>query len=249
MNQCDLYCGNCLELMQLLPDKSVDMVICDPPYGVTHNKWDKELDLGALWSEYNRITKDNAAILMFGSGKFLIKLAYSNLKYYRHKIVWKKTAPTGFLNAGRTPLRAHEDILVFYRKPPNFNRVYIENMGVPYIRIRKRDRSGKCYGAMSEAETCSQAGTERLATDVLTFSKDNNRKSANSTSKPVKLLELLIKMYSNEGQTVLDNCMGYGSTAIACANTNRNFIGMELNRKMYDSTKLRLQSHGIIYTE
>lgn len=246
---CELYKGDCLQLMQLLPDSSVDMILSDLPYGVTHNKWDKELDLEALWREYLRVAKDNAPILLFGTGKFAVKLAHSQFEIYRGKLIWHKTAPTGFLNASIAPLRAHEDILLFYREPPTFNKVYLENKGKPYVRVRKRERSGQCYGSMSEAETCSQAGTERLATDVLTFGKDNVRKAANSTAKPIKLLEVLVKMYSNEGATVLDNCMGSGSTAIACANNNRNFIGMELSDEMYTATKDRLHRLGITYNE
>lgn len=241
--------GDCLEVMQSLPSKSVDLIICDLPYGVTHNSWDKPLDLAALWTQYNRIAKEQAPILLFATGKFLIELGASNLKDYRHKIVWHKTMSTGFLNAGRAPLRAHEDILVFYRKAPKFNRVYIDNVGKPYVRVRIHDaeRSGACYGKMSSDPVVSKSDSSRLSTDVLKFSKDNCRTAPNSTAKPVALLEHLMRMYSDEGMTVLDNCLGSGSTAIAAHNTNRNFIGIELHQPMLDAAKQRLDKLGITY--
>lgn len=179
----------------------------------------------------------------------MIELGASNLKDYRHKIVWHKTMSTGFLNAGRAPLRAHEDILVFYRKAPKFNRVYIDNVGEPYVRVRIReeDRSGKCYGKMSSDPVVSKSDGSRLSTDVLKFSKDNCRTATNGTAKPVALLEHLMRMYSDEGMTVLDNCLGSGSTAIAAHNTNRNFIGIELHQPMLDAAKQRLDKLGITY--
>lgn len=252
MTNLTIHKGNCFDSFKHVADGSVDLILCDLPYGITRNKWDKALNLKDLWEQYNRVLKRNGAALLFGTGKFLMELGASNLEDYRYDITWLKTAPVGFLNASRAPMRIHESILVFYREEPTFNRVYIENAGKPYRTAR--GSTGKCYGTTKNdaAHAAESVNGERLTTDVLVYAKDRKNKAAgkaNSTSKPVKLLEHLIKMYTNEGMTVLDNCMGSGSTGVACVNLKRNFIGMELDPEMYEAAATRLKSTGVEVVE
>lgn len=234
--------GDCIELMKELPDKSIDMVLCDLPFGVTQNKWDKIIPFESLWGEYNRVVKENGAIVLFGQGLFTAELAYSNKDMFRYRLVWEKTKAGGFLNARRMPLQAHEDISIFYKRLPTYNPQMTE--GKPYIKKNITNGDGGCYGKFERTgEVKINSGT-RFPRSVLKFSNDNHN-SIHTTQKPVKLLEYLIKTYTNEGETVLDNCMGSGSTGIACINTNRNFIGMELNEKFFKSAKNRIENYKI----
>lgn len=231
--------GDCLELMKNIPDKSVDMILCDLPYGTTRNKWDIVIPFVPLWEQYNRIIKDNGAIVLFGSGLFSAELMESNKKIWRYNLIWEKTQPTGFLNANKMPLRNHEDILVFYKKLPTYNPQKTDG--------HKR----KVSTAYQKANCCktenygnhnlsSYDSTERFPCSVVKFAKDIQTSALHPTQKPVALLEYLIRTYTNEGETVLDNCMGSGSTGVACANTNRDFIGIELGEKYFQIAKKRI---------
>lgn len=228
----ELYNGDCLEIMKQIPDKSVDMILCDLPYGTTRNKWDSIIDLDLLWKQYNRIIKDNGAIVLFSQNPFTAVLSYSNLKMLKYEWIWVKSSGTGFLNAKKMPLKKHENILVFYKKLPTYNPQGL----IYYPRIKKRGSVGSNYG---------KAGSENFSeytnypNDILEFKYDKEK--LHPTQKPVPLLEYLIKTYTNENEVVLDNCMGSGSTGVACMNTNRRFLGVELDDMYFNVAKERIE--------
>ena len=223
----ELLNGDCLELMKNIPDKSIDMILCDLPYGTTHNKWDNVIPMEPLWEQYNRIIKDNGAILLFSQMPFGASLIMSNPKMFRYEWIWEKNQAVGFLNAKKMPLRKHENILVFYKHLPTYNPQGLIKLDEPIQEEGSANRNGKNYGVADKSFIRTH---KNYPTDIITFSKDSGY---HPTQKPVDLLEYLIKTYTNEGDTVLDNCMGSGSTGVACKNTNREFIGMELDEKYY----------------
>ena len=231
--------GDCLELMKDIPDKSIDMILCDLPYGTTMNKWDSIIDFDELWTAYKRIIKNNGAIVLFGQGLFTAELACSNKEMFRYRLVWEKTKAGGFLNARRMPLQAHEDISVFYKKLPTYNPQM--EAGKAYVKRAVTNGDGGCYGKFDRVGQTNINNGTRFPRSVLRFSNDNHN-SIHKTQKPVPLLEYLIKTYTNEGETVLDNCMGSGSTGVACVNTNRNFIGIELKREYFDIAEERIHN-------
>lgn len=243
------YCGDCLELMKELPDGSVDMVLCDLPYGTTRNDWDKRLDLSRLWTEYNRVVKLDGAICLFAQLPFTIELGASNIANLRYKWIWQKTKGSGFLNVNRMPLKAHEDILVFYRKAP----AYHEQRRYGFANYHRNDNSLKTigggngvlssnYGPCGPSRVNDCTDGSRRAIDVLTFDNQSPKeRGLHPTQKPVPLLEYLVKVYTKEGDTVLDNCAGSGSTGVACINTRRNFIGMELDQGYFSTMQQRLK--------
>ena len=236
----DLYRGDCLELMKDIPDGTVDMILCDLPYGTTKNKWDSVIPFKPLWEQYERIIKDNGAVVLFGSGLFTIKLITSNEKFWRYNLVWHKTTPTGFLNANRQPLRAHEDICVFYKKQSTYNpqKTKGHKRKVSTVEHKRNSKKTTDYG---EHSLRSYDSTERFPKSVLTFATDKQKAAFHPTQKPVALLEYLIKTYTNEGDVVLDNCMGSGSTGVACVNTGRRFIGMELDEQYFTIAQKRIR--------
>jgi DNA modification methylase len=251
ISKLDLRKGDCLELMKTLDAKSVDLILCDLPYGTTRNKWDSVLDLELLWKQYNRIIKDRGVILLFAQTPFDKVLGVSNLKDLRYEIIWQKTAPTGFLNAKKMPMKAHENILVFYKKLPTYNPQMTQ--GHPRKVTSKSSRKKSVERQQGKSEVLasnynsygeSQVGydsTERYPLSVQIFAKDQQKENYHPTQKPVALLEWLIKTYTNEGNLVLDNCMGSGSTGVACVNLNRNFIGMELTEQYFSIAKERIE--------
>lgn len=218
-------------------DNSIDLIICDLPYGNTHNKWDTKIDLGSLWSLFKRVLKPNGAVLLFGQRMFAAELIMSNKKWFRYDIVWKKPCPVGFLNASRMPLSSHELILVFYQKLPTYNPQF--SKGKPYIKIPKSGSTWQTSSYGKYADIVRTNDGKRYPIDVVEFSRDKT--IYHSTQKPVKLVEYLIKTYSNEGEIVLDCCMGSGTTAIACLNTGRRFIGFETNQEYYDICNRRIE--------
>lgn len=218
--------GDCLELMKQVSDKSIDLILCDLPYGTTANKWDTVIPFDKLWAQYKRIIKDNGAILLFSQMPFGANLIMSNPKMFRYEWIWEKENITGFLNAKKMPLKKHENILVFYKHLPTYNPQMREGFK-PYSQMSGKGSSN--YGDY-KAIPSSSDGT-RYPIDMIKFNRD---KGLHPTQKPVALLEYLIKTYTNEGDVVLDNCMGSGSTGIACKNTNREFIGMELDEKYFN---------------
>ena len=225
--------GDCLELMKEIPDKSIDMILCDLPYGTTRNKWDSVIPLNKLWKQYERIIKDNGAIVLFSQMPFSAELVHSNLKLFKYEWIWQKDNGTGFLNAKKMPLKIHENILVFYKKLPLYNP-QMRTGFKPYK--CKQGRHSTNYGAYEQGHITESNG-ERYPIDIIEFKKDSG---LHPTQKPVALLEYLIKTYTNEGDIVLDNCMGSGSTGVACINTNRNFIGYELDEKYFEIAEKRI---------
>lgn len=226
-----LYQGDCLEVMKDIPDKSVDMILCDLPYGTTQNKWDSVIPFDKLWEQYNRIIKDNGAVVLFSQGIFTAKLILSNEKWFKYKIVWEKSKATNFLNAKKQPLRKHEDICVFYKKQPTYNPQMTE--GTPYNKGVRKDQLTGSYGKFNPVEVKSEG--LRYPTDVRYFkTSESEGTTFHPTQKPLLLLENLILTYTNEGNIVLDNCMGSGSTGVACLNTNRKFIGIELDENYFN---------------
>lgn len=239
---CDLMLGDCLDLLGSIPDSSIDMVLCDLPYGMTRNAWDCEIDLDELWSHYRRVVKHNGAVVLFASGMFTSRLMASNPSMWRYNLVWRKTTPTGFLNAKRMPLRAHEDICVFYRKLP----VYHPQMGTGPRKVSSASSQGPSrqssnYGSYGSS---SYDSTERYPTSVLEFASDKQRCAIHPTQKPVALCEWLIRTYTDEGGVVLDNCMGSGSTGVAAIHCGRRFVGIEKDEGYYTAALERLQREG-----
>lgn len=227
----DLQQGDCLELMRAIPDASIDLILCDLPYGTTRNKWDSVLPLDAIWSEYKRISR--GAIVLTAQCPFDKVLGASNLSMLRYEWIWKKESGTGFLNAKRAPLKDHENVLVFYDKPPIYNPQM--RTGFKPYKIKKGGETSN-YNASGIVTT--ESSGERYPLTVLEFQRDKEK--AHPTQKPVALMEYMIRTYTNEGDTVLDNCMGSGTTGVACVNTSRNFIGMELDQDYFDIAKRRI---------
>lgn len=249
MNSFELWHGDCLELMKNIPDKSVDMILCDLPYGTTNIEWDDQIAFDPLWEQYERITKINAAIVLFSSYPFTIDLILSNRKMFRYEIIWEKTQAGGFLNANKMPLRAHENILVFYKKLPTYNPIKSKVIAKDIDRVRTHKENRSKHYKNIGPNIYAEKG-ERYPTDVIKFSNWNgalfgkiNNATKHPTQKPVDLLEYLIKTYTNEGELVLDNAMGSGSTGVACINTNRKFIGIELNKDYFEIAKDRLSKN------
>lgn len=229
----DMLHGDCLELMKNIPDKSVDMVLCDLPYGTTRNKWDKKIDLQVLFDEYRRLIKSKGVIALFSQQPFSADLIQANRNQFRYEWIWQKSQGTGFLNAKRMPLKIHENILIFYDKLPTYNPQF--EKGKKHSRGNPGGLSDN-YGKFERI--CGDKSDYYYPVDVIKFSKSADR--LHPTQKPVALLEYLIKTYTNEGETVLDNCMGSGSTGVACVNTNRNFIGIELDENYFQIAKNRI---------
>ena len=237
----ELIKGDCLEKMKDIPNKSIDMILCDLPYGTTRNKWDSVLSLDELWEQYNRIIKDNGAIVLFAQTPFDKVLGCSNLKMLRYEWIWEKTSATGHLNAKKMPMKAHENILVFYKKLPTYNPQKTTGH-TPVHSYTKHQDDGSNYGK-TLIGISGGGSTERYPRSVQVFKTDKQKEALHPTQKPVDLLEYLIKTYTNENETVLDNCMGSGSTGIACVNTNRNFIGIELDDNYFNIAKNRINTY------
>lgn len=235
----DLHQGDCLELMKNIPNKSMDMILCDLPYGATKNKWDTCIPFEPLWEQYKRIIKNNGVIVLFANGMFTAELIMSNKSMWRYNLIWEKTQPSGFLNANKMPLRSHEDICVFYKKLPTYN----PQKTIGHTRkVSKVEHKVECKKTTnySEYDMVTYDSTERYPKSILRFAKDIQKSALHPTQKPVALCEYLVKTYTNENDIVLDNCMGSGSTGIACVNTNRSFIGIELDDIYFSVAKKRL---------
>lgn len=239
--------GDCLEVMKTIKDHSVDLILCDLPYGTTACKWDNIIPFDKLWEQYNRIIKDNGVALLFGSEPFSSQLRLSNLKNYKYDLYWKKEKPTNFMQLKRRAGKVTENICVFYNKQPTYNPQMVEYKGRPvknsYSEKSKRFCSivsANSKGNLQLAEY--QDNGYRYPNDILEFNRVPLRQYVHPTQKPIPLLEYLIKTFSNEGDLVLDNCMGSGSTGVACINTHRNFIGIELDKNYFEIAKKRIDT-------
>ncbi len=236
MKKIDLLHGDCLELMKDIPDKSIDMILCDLPYGTTACKWDSIIPFEPLWEQYERVIKDNGAIVLTASQPFTSNLIGSNIELFRYSWVWEKSRPSNFYFARKGPMKYHEDIAVFYKKLPTYN---------PIMRVGEKSHRSKpstSYNNITGTVTTGGANTSRIKfpSSVIKIKSTDSTRNLHPTQKPVALFEYLIKTYTNEGETVLDNCMGSGTTGVACVNTNRNFIGIELDDKYFKIAKQRI---------
>lgn len=238
-NDISLQYGDCLELMSDIPDKFIDLICCDMPYGTTNCRWDCEIDLQMLWQQYNRIIKDNAAIVLFAQTPFDKVLGASNLKHLRYEIIWEKTHPTGHLNAKKMPMKAHENILIFYKKLPTYNPQ--KTSGHIRKSAVKRGDKTPIYGEQTFTEL-SYDSTERYPRSVLRFPSDKQVSNFHPTQKPLALIEWLINTYSNSGDIVLDNCMGGGTAGVASKKLKRRFIGMDSDKHFYGVSVNRISA-------
>lgn len=233
------YLGDCLELMpKHIDDKSIDMIFCDLPYGTTQNKWDSVIPLDKLWSEYERVIKDNGAIVLFSAEPFTSVLINSNPKLFRYDLIWDKKLSSGFLNSKRMPLRRHEQIIVFYKKLPTYNpqmetRGKVRKKGITTETGKHTSNYGKFKSTVSENNT-------HYPTSILEFSNANRREKVHPTQKPLSLIENMIKTYTNEGGLILDNACGSGTTGLGAKNLNRNYIMMEQDPKYFEIAKARV---------
>ena len=221
--------GDCLELMKDIPDGSVDMILADLPYGTTALSWDSIIPLDKLWEHYERVIKDDGAIVLTASQPFTTSLIGSNIELFRYNWVWEKSRPSNFYFARKGPMKYHEDIAVFYKKLPTYN---------PIMRVGEkshRSKSSTSYNNITGTVTTGGANTSRIKfpSSVIKIKSTDSTRNLHPTQKPVALFEYLIKTYTNEGDTVLDNVMGSGTTGVACKNLNRNFIGMELDEEYF----------------
>ena len=238
----NLFQGDCLEVMKDIPNKSVDMILCDLPYGTTECKWDKFIDNKSMWEHYNRILKESGNIILFASQPFTTKLIESNPKMFRYEIIWIKTRPTGFANANYRPMKKHENILIFTKASTSTagnNHATYNPQGLIECE-RKVKRTSRGYqGERQNSKDEYISKFTNYPTSIVEFPSEG--KTVHPTQKPVDLLEYLIKTYTNENEVVLDNCMGSGSTGVACVNTNRKFIGIELDENYFNIAKERIE--------
>jgi site-specific DNA-methyltransferase (adenine-specific) len=225
-----LFYGDCLEVMGVIPDNSIDMILCDLPYGTTACSWDIIIPFVPLWEQYNRIAKENAAMVFTASQPFTSSLVNSNINNFRYELIWEKPQGTNPLTSKIMPLKSHENILVFYRKLPTYNPQM--EQGSPYKGFRGHNSTiGEVYGSRKSIHRNNDEGT-RYPKSILKFKQE--REGLHPTQKPVGLMEYLIKTFSNENEVILDNAMGSGTTGKACLNTKRSFIGIEKEKNYYD---------------
>lgn len=231
-----LYMGDCLDIMPMLPAASVDLILCDLPYGTTQNKWDSVIPLERLWAEYWRVAKPNAAVVLTCAQPFTSMLVMHQLQSFKQDLVWCKNVASDFLNANRRHMAKHESVLLFTRGKPPFNQQL--SAGEPYIAKRYgNDDTGNNYGDIRRRTTTVCEGG-RKPTTVLQIARETGM---HPTQKPVALMEYLIRTYTNEGDTVLDNCMGSGTTGVACNNTGRKFIGIERDPTYFEIARKRVE--------
>lgn len=228
--------GDCLKLMDDIPDKSIDMILCDLPYGITNNLWDIVIPFNELWRQYNRIIKDHGCIALFSDGLFMVDLIQANRKYFKYNLIWDCNQPKDFLNANRKPLKTHEYISIFYKNPPTYNPQFTS--GTPYHKKSPKKASSN-YREFNPTPTINDDG-KRYPHTVINFIKPVGNKY-HPTQKPLNLLEWLINTYTNKGDIVLDNCMGSGSTCVACITTDRHYIGFELNDEYFEIARKRIE--------
>lgn len=232
----EIYNEDCLEGMKRIADGSIDAIICDPPYQSIDCDWDKRLPMEEMWTQFNRVTKHDGAIVLFSQLPFAVDLINANRKMFRYEWVWSKSKAVGFLNANKMPLRAHENILIFYRRLPTYNPQW--RTGKAYTRGHEAQKAGVYQATKGCCKLTINDGAHYYPRDVLEFGSiaGNSKREPryHPTQKPIELLEYLVKTYTNEFDTVLDATMGSGSTGVACMNTNRRFIGFETDAKFFE---------------
>ena len=244
MSNIQLYNGDCLEVMKQIPDESIDLILCDLPYGTTNCKWDSIIPFDKLWEQYNRISKIKTPIILFGTEPFSSYLRMSNIKNFKYDWVWNKKSDANILVAKYQPLKVCEYISVFCKSTPNYYPI-MTTSNRDLVKEKPCEKKTDMFsdiksGKFIKTET-NKKGTERYPKNLIEFSNANRKNHFHPTQKPVALMEYLIKTYTNEGDTVLDNCMGSGTTGVACKNTNRNFIGIELDENYFEIAKERIE--------
>ena len=242
MKNVELYCGDCLEIMKNIPDKSVDMILCDLPYGTTACKWDSIISFDKLWEQYNRIIKDNCAIVLFGIQPFTTIMISSNINNFKHQWIWNKKNGSNFMQLKHHPNKIHEDIIVFSNNGKTVN--YYPQMIKGKMRTKGNEKiynEDGVYYAHTKTKTKNDLYYPKSIIEFSNAGRTGKAKKMHPTQKPVELLEYLIKTYTKEGEVVLDNCMGSGSTGVACKHINRKFIGIELDEKYFEIAKKRIE--------
>lgn len=249
-----IYNGDCLELMKELPDKSIDAIICDLPYGTTACAWDSIIPFDKLWEQYKRIRKDNAPIVLFGSEPFSTYLRMSNINEFRYDWIWHKSSSGGFVSANKMPMKYHEIISVFYKELPTYNPQFETYSASTQKRFKEGEKVNR-FKQLQKSSNVLHGGVSYEGVSAISYERGKYPESVqyfesvpncngirmHPTQKPIKLLEYLIKTYSNEGDLILDNCSGSGSSAIACYNTRRNFICIEKDKDYYEKSVERLE--------
>ena len=238
-----IYDEDCLEGMKRIPNESVDMILCDLPYGTTIAKWDEIINFNSLWEQYKRIIKDGGAIVLTASQPFTSKLIMSNLNWFKHEWIWKKNAGSNFGSVKYQPFKEHESVVVFSNKSVNYYPIMEERAESGKSRVKtpvKYNTKTELVGSTLHNEITSNRPDLRYPSSVQLF---NRERGLHPTQKPVALFEYLIKTYTKKGETVLDNCMGSGTTAIAAINTNRNFIGFEMDENYHKLANERIEQH------
>lgn len=236
--------GNCLEVMKSIPDKSVDAIITDPPYGTTACKWDSVIPFDKMWEQLNRIIKPNGAIVLFGSEPFSSALRMSNIKNYKYDLIWEKPNPSNPLLAKKRFMSFHENISIFYKKQPTYNPQKGKRLDKnKRVAVNSHFSKPDILGGKVSIEAINSDGNTKHPSSVLKFNRQNQ--GLHPTQKPITLMECLIKTYTNENETVLDFTMGSGTTGVACINTNRKFIGIELDEKYFDIASKRIEEAEI----
>lgn len=249
-NKIELHKGDCLELMKDIPDKSIDMILCDLPYGTTACKWDVVIQFEPLWIEYKRVIKDRGCIALFGSEPFSSYLRMSNIKNYKYDLIWKKNFSGGFATANKRPMCFHENISIFYKAQPVYNsqKIQYRNSVKKRFKDGEKVKAGKgtniVYGGLNyNGNSKIKLSEGKHPESILEFNvvPNCNGIRQHQSQKPLDLLSWLIKTYTLENETVLDNCMGSGSTGVACINTKRNFIGIEKDDKYFEIAESRIE--------
>ncbi len=236
----NLIQGDCLEVMKSIPDKSIDAIICDLPYGTTACKWDSVIPFGPLWEQYKRVVKDNGAIVLTASQPFTTVLIASNLKMFKHSWVWNKKKSGNIFLAKTQPMKIHEDVLVFGKSTPTYYPIMIPR---DKVKRSKNYGTGLAMGGDKTPENKVYEYTHKYPESIIEISNSNQKGKVHPTQKPVALMEYLVKTYTNDGDTVLDNCMGSGTTGLACKNLGRKFIGIEQNAEYFEIAKNRIEQY------
>ncbi|NOQ37376.1 site-specific DNA-methyltransferase [archaeon] len=237
-----IICGDCLDVMKEIPDRSIDMILCDLPYGVTQNREDKTLDLTLLWTQYLRIIKDKGIIVLTSQFPYTLDLINGNRRYFRYDLIWDKHLTSGFLNSNRMPLRKHEHLLVFYKRLGKYNPQFmagkpLHSKGISYM---DKEHKNNNYGHFDMVDDSRAGSTSKYPVSIISIPKSHPSKALHPTEKPVRLAEYLISTYTDVGDIVLDNCIGTGWTAVACKHLSRHFIGIDISRAYCDMSEQRL---------
>ena len=238
-----LILGDCLEVMPKIESESIDMILCDLPYGRTQNRWDAIIPFDELWKNYNRIIKPNGVIALFCDGMFMAELMVSNKKMWRYNLVWDKILPSGFLNANRQPLRSHEEIVIFYKKQPIYNPQKFKGQA-NHSKGTSQKNTNNNYGKFEIVDNREELGDMKHPRSIWSFQKPHPSKMVHPTEKSLECVECLIKTYTNEGDIVLDNTMGSGTTCLGALNTNRYYVGIEKDEQYFEIAVKKIEGVG-----